>query len=280
MGTATTLALHPEIDGLTLFSAEPGPHEHAVHAHDAYSIIVLDSGRKAFHHQGDTITVQAEEIAVANPGELHGCGPIEDGHWSHKTWYLSGELMEELGAAAGLAAGVKLAAPKIADKDMAQTLLSAHRASQQGELLDRQSSAIEALAKLVDRFAVSATPPKDDLETDRSQQRTPAYEALMRKHLDQPIDLQRLANETEVSRNQVIRDFHACHGVTPGNYFRQLRLARARELINEGNDLSLVSQITGFADQSHFTRVFRKAFGVTPGEYQKLAQAPGRSAPF
>jgi AraC-like DNA-binding protein len=47
----------------------------------------------------------------------------------------------------------------------------------------------------------------------------------------------------------------------------------------EGNELSEVAFATGFADQSHLNRHFKKAYGMTPGQWASLRQAsqPGRS---
>ena len=54
---------------------------------------------------------------------------------------------------------------------------------------------------------------------------------------------------------------------------RRLRVERARLLIQEGaSDLASVALEAGFADQSHFTRVFRRLVGTTPGEYRRSAR--------
>ncbi|MEM9531821.1 MAG: AraC family transcriptional regulator [Pseudomonadota bacterium] len=281
MGSETSLETHPEIEGLTLFSAPPGPHEHAVHAHDAYSVIVLYDGAKDFHHQGKTISVAALQIAVANPGELHGCGPVNGQPWAHKTWYLSRQLMGELASERGLGSDVLLKAPLIDDPAMARQLNAAHDKSRTGELLDRQSAAIQALTALIDRHAVSiAAVPPQAAPGEPARDRVPVYEALLREHLDRVVDLATLAQACHVGRNQVIRDFRAVHGVTPGEYFRQLRLDHAKHLMGLGTELSTVSQMTGFSDQSHFTRTFRRSFGVTPGEYRRLLDGSPGTPPF
>jgi len=60
------------------------------------------------------------------------------------------------------------------------------------------------------------------------------------------------------------------HGMTISNYVRQRRIERARrEVANGVRPLSMIALDAGFADQSHFTRVFRQAFGETPGRYAR-----------
>ena len=54
------------------------------------------------------------------------------------------------------------------------------------------------------------------------------------------------------------------------NYVRKRRIERARSEVAAGKrPLSIIALDAGFADQSHFTKVFRQAFGETPGQYAR-----------
>jgi transcriptional regulator GlxA family with amidase domain len=53
----------------------------------------------------------------------------------------------------------------------------------------------------------------------------------------------------------------------PCTYLSQLRITRARRLLEQGMSVVSVAQATGFVDQSHLHRVFRRLVGVTPGVY-------------
>ena len=64
------------------------------------------------------------------------------------------------------------------------------------------------------------------------------------------------------------RVFSARVGMPPHAYLTDLRVQRARELLAAGRPLSGVAYDTGFADQSHLTRCFKRAVGITPGAYQ------------
>jgi AraC-like DNA-binding protein len=59
-------------------------------------------------------------------------------------------------------------------------------------------------------------------------------------------------------------------GTSPYRYLLLRRLDLAREGIRRWRPLAEVACDTGFADQAHFTRAFRSAFGVTPGRYRAL----------
>jgi AraC-like DNA-binding protein len=51
------------------------------------------------------------------------------------------------------------------------------------------------------------------------------------------------------------------------------RLQRARRMIADGEPLAEIAADAGFSDQSHFSRHFKKAFGVTPGRWAALVSA-------
>jgi len=66
--------------------------------------------------------------------------------------------------------------------------------------------------------------------------------------------------------------FKRALGIPPHAFQVQLRLARSQRLLRKGEPLARVAVETGFADQSHFTRSFKRLVGVTPGAYSKNVQ--------
>jgi len=79
-----------------------------------------------------------------------------------------------------------------------------------------------------------------------------------------------LAAEAGVHPVHVARVFRAREGQTPGAYVQRLRVRAACERLRD-DELSLahVAADSGFADQSHFNRTFKKIVGVTPGAFRK-----------
>ena len=65
-------------------------------------------------------------------------------------------------------------------------------------------------------------------------------------------------------------EFRRAFGETMGEFVRRLRVESAcRELAQSERPLADVALATGFANQSHFTRVFKRAMGVTPAAYRR-----------
>jgi len=90
--------------------------------------------------------------------------------------------------------------------------------------------------------------------------------ALMAASVETGVSVETLAHEAGLSPAHFARAFTRSVGRPPHQHLLALRLERARALLGAADArLSDVALRTGFADQAHFTRQFRRAFGVTPG---------------
>ena len=91
---------------------------------------------------------------------------------------------------------------------------------------------------------------------------------LMVAQSDRQLTLDVLAREAGLSLTHFARAFKESVGRAPHQHLMTLRLERARRLL-EAPDAALsdVAARAGFADQAHFTRLFKREFGVTPGVF-------------
>lgn len=95
--------------------------------------------------------------------------------------------------------------------------------------------------------------------------------ATVEEHLDgADFSVGELASEMAMSVSQLSRKLSALIGQTPGQLMRGVRLERAAALVsaNTGN-LTEIAYRVGFSDQAHFSRSFKRHFGVTPSEYRE-----------
>lgn len=85
-----------------------------------------------------------------------------------------------------------------------------------------------------------------------------------------PPSVEELAALAGVHPTHLLRTFRRYQGATISNYVRQRRIQRARvEVAQAKRPLAMIALDAGFADQSHFTRVFKQTFGETPGQYAR-----------
>lgn len=89
-------------------------------------------------------------------------------------------------------------------------------------------------------------------------------------HLAEPITLTELAGIAGLTLHHFAREFKNAIGAPPHEYVMARRVDRAKEMLRFGGmPLAEVALANGFSDQAHFTRVFRKRTGITPGAYAR-----------
>src|SRR5262249_30656530 len=81
-----------------------------------------------------------------------------------------------------------------------------------------------------------------------------------------------LESITGLTRYDLCRQFRIMCGTSPYRYVQMRRLEFARDGIHRGRPLAEVACDAGFADQPHFTRAFKSAFGLTPARYRALGR--------
>ena len=91
-------------------------------------------------------------------------------------------------------------------------------------------------------------------------------------HYAEEMALQELAGVINMSLFHLSHVFRQIVGVPPHAYQMKLRLEHARTLLVQGYDVGSVAQETGFFDQSHFTRQFKRHYLMTPGSYRQTAR--------
>jgi AraC-like DNA-binding protein len=88
-------------------------------------------------------------------------------------------------------------------------------------------------------------------------------------HFSENISLDDIAAEAFLSKFHFIRLFKKNYGRTPYQYLTEVRVAKAKELLQMGHSVSETCYLLGFSSLSSFTAFFRKVGGPVPLEYQR-----------
>jgi AraC-like DNA-binding protein len=88
-------------------------------------------------------------------------------------------------------------------------------------------------------------------------------------HFLENVTLSELSDIADLSEFHLLRLFRATVGLPPHAYLIQKRIDHARGLLSQSLPIVQVGLEAGFADQSHFTKWFKKIVGVTPGQYRR-----------
>jgi AraC family transcriptional regulator len=89
-------------------------------------------------------------------------------------------------------------------------------------------------------------------------------------HIGERISLSALARQAGVSRFHFARQFRLSTGESPMGYLRRVRIERSKSILQtRETSIAEVAARLGFSDQSHFTRIFGRLVGVSPGSFAR-----------
>ncbi len=121
---------------------------------------------------------------------------------------------------------------------------------------DKLQEVMDVSAVTVDRDPTLPQPLKLALE-------------LMHNNIDEPLKMEEVATCVGLSTRQLERQFCRHVNATPSRYYLELRLTRARQLLQQTNkSLADIAVACGFVSISHFRRCFREFFDVAPGSFR------------
>ncbi|HEY1996123.1 AraC family transcriptional regulator [Paraburkholderia sp.] len=260
----------PLLPGADLLTAEYHDHEFSPHWHDAYTIPVIVAGAECYRYLGADYVAEAGSVPIINPGELHtGARAIEEG-WRYRVLYAPVDFIHQLAVevAAQPQALPWFEPGVIRDQDLAQRLARAHRlleSASETDPLAAEAAMLDALSTLLVRYSGNPLKPARLAADDT---RVATMKEQLTGDLTAPLKLAELAEAVGLSPFHAARLFTQTTGLAPHAWRNQVRLQRALAPLRAGVSVTEVAAASGFTDQSHFTRHFRRMFGVPPGRWQ------------
>ncbi|MBD2090095.1 AraC family transcriptional regulator [Microcoleus sp. FACHB-1515] len=241
-------------------------HSFDRHIHDTYAIGVIQSGAEAFTYRGEYHVAPAGSIAVINPGEVHTGHAVDGSGWTYRMLYPDVSLLEQTAIELGKRNLPYFPVAVLEDRLLAEQILKLHRSLEGENQLEQDSRLLWTMAQLITRYAGDRPAVPGVRSAGRSIQLVRDY---LDAHYAESISLEQLSRIANLSPFYLIRAFRKQVGLPPHGYQNQVRLHQARRLLAQGESAAIVAQTTGFADQSHLHRLFKRMLGVTPGQYRQ-----------
>ncbi len=243
------------------------------HAHDGFAVGGIEQGALGFYYRGENVVADPGVINLANPGEIHtGQAEAESG-WTYRMFYMPADQLQ---AAADEMSPRSADFPffekgVIHDRLLAEKIHALHMALETGGLsrLEKESRFLDMLTSLIARHADAPPDAPETVNAAREISRAKDYIAAC---YAKDISLEELASIACLSPFHFAREFKKTLGLPPHTYLIQTRVKKSREMIAAGKPIAQTAIDTGFTDQSHLTRHFKRITGVTPGQYSKIVQ--------
>ena len=243
------------------------------HSHAHFSIGAITGGHSPYLNQRSLQEVGPGSLVLMNPEEVHACNPIADQPWSYLMFYLDTDWLRSQQEEAGLGSEFRpfdMTASR--DPLLYQGLQHLHHQLVQSP----DPLAREVPCHLFSRpLLARLTPARWD---DRPPQHLQRAAELMQDDSASPLSLLQLSAVAGLTPSHFVRAFSQHYGMTPHAYLLDRRIRHARTLLKQGQPLAEVALASGFADQAHFQRQFKRRVAATPGQYRtQLARQAERT---
>lgn len=250
-------AWHPDVpDVREVLHATFEQHAYPAHTHDAWTVLIVDEGAVAYELDRAPHHAIPAAITLLPPHVPHdGRSAVSGTAFRKRVIYLESAWLPE-----GLV-GSAVDHPELTDPRALATLADLHAAM--GDPVDviAAECRLLALRDLVLDHLGEPAPTTPDLPLARR------LRGLLDDHLADSFTIAEAARALGVHPSHLVRVFSQAYGIPPHRYVTGRRVDRARRLLTQGRHAADVAAATGFHDQAHLTRHFRRVLGATPRSF-------------
>jgi len=257
-----------DMNNLEIYKASYTTHTFSRHWHDGFGIGVIENGCEVFDYEGDKQWAPQRSIVLMNPGVIHtGAAANQQIGWQYHIMYPGLECLQKIAEQINEKNNSipYFPNPVVFDNDCAEKLLNLFSLFEHSPLsMEHQSVFINTISIILQRHSTL-------IYTEMNRKRDNKVVNFIKEYINQyyskSIDLGELVIISGRSKFHLLREFEREVGIPPHTYQIFIRIQKAKELLLKGQSILAVALETGFTDQSHFSRHFKRILGITPREY-------------
>ncbi len=260
----------PALD-LEMLHASDITHDYPPHLHENYSIGVMLRGTEVITFGSRECVATAGSVILIDAEDVHA-------NRSAASEYVAMKVRTDVlrSIAADIGGGdtdVSFPDAVVDDPPLFAALLHlVQTLADHPSALEAESAFVAAIGGVLTRHGNLPSPA-----VRKERRAIIAVRDYLKEHLAGDVSLAELTAIAQLSRFHLLRLFRHQIGVPPHEYQLQLRVAHARKLIRRGEAISQAALATGFCDQSHLSRSFKRITGMTPGQY--IAHSKAKNNP-
>lgn len=239
-------------------------HRYPRHAHEYLVVGLVRHGIQSYTYRGVREYTPDGNVFIVNPEEPHTGESADGRRYLLQTLYPRADLLNEL-CADLRCDGPFFESAVLADHFLASLLIRCHWAIANGaSKVEGEARVLDALAYLL---AAYSRPRPDCALAPREPHAIRQAREYIEAHFADDLALSDVARAVFLSPYYFARAFERQTGLPPHAYLENVRMRKARRFLDDGAPIAEAAVASGYADQSHFTRRFKKLLGITPRQY-------------
>jgi AraC-like DNA-binding protein len=236
--------------------------------HERYVLCAVERASADVRYRGKTEQLVDRGMMLAEPGEAHR-NLVVPAPQNFRVLFIAPALFEKMAKENGLRRTPHFRDLFVPDTQLKQAIYRLCDSFEAKETALEQQSRLLQCVRLAFAHTEETRPEAKSGYNHDAIQRARAY---LHEHFDEPVSLDELSAIAGLSSYHLVRSFTRRFGLPPHAYQIHVRVERARAPLAAGAPLAAVASSVGFADQSHFTRHFRRIMNVTPANYAGAAR--------
>ena len=237
------------------------------HFHEYYVIGFVEAGERWLSCKNKEYPIKPGYILLFNPGDNHACAQTDGGTLDYRSFHISKEIMldltEEVTSKRELPGFSKNV---VYNEEAACYLRPLHEMVMKGsDEFGKEENLLLLLSLLIQNYG---KPFRECVPECREEIEKACI--FMEQHYAEHIYLEQICRYTGLSKSTLLRGFMKSKGITPYRYLENIRIGKAKKLLERGITPIEAAMQTGFSDQSHFTNYFNSFIGVPPGIYRDI----------
>lgn len=262
------------LEGMDVLRSNCCSHRYSAHAHESFVVAAFSGGAQKYRI-GKTQGVALPGTVMIIPcGEIHtGESALKNGSWSYSAFYPGPEIFERMSehifghTRGSLDFGSSFL---IEDEELALNIVQAATITLESiDLLEKQEVVQGVFDILIKRYSL-----RDGSRPSLSIPNAPIQKSIeyIADNIYNQLSIHEISKISGLSDYHFMRLFKSKINMTVHQFVTYRRLQKARALLIDGMPVASVGPSVGFYDQSHFTRHFRRAYGVTPYRYARACR--------
>lgn len=244
------------------------------HFHEYYVIGFIEDGHRVLSCRNQEYALKKGNILLFNPGDNHACVQSDDGTLDYRGFNITKEVMLDLAEeVTGRRELPGFSKTVIFDEEVTCYLHPLHKLVMKGSCeFGKEEYLLLLISLLIQRYGQ----PFESCIPECREEIEKACD-FMEQHFADRIYLDQICRYAGLSKSTLLRAFTKSKGVTPYSYLENIRIGKAKKLLEQGVPPIEAALQTGFSDQSHFTNYFNRFIGLAPGLYRDIFLEKGET---